>query len=90
MKTEEPKEIALILECVIDVISESKNDIEKVLGNKGAKDIEEIIRKIDLLILNIENYKKDDFLNLILEIENNKKKEEKWKIYWLKCQEITS
>ena len=84
MKTEEPKEIALILECVIDVISESKNDIEKVLGNKGAKDIEEIIRKIDLLILNIENYKKDDFLNLILEIENNKKREEKWtaKTFW--------
>ena len=52
------KEIVLVLECVIDVILESKNDIEKVLGNKGAKHTKEIISKIETLIIDIENHNK--------------------------------
>tara|TARA_R110002012_G_scaffold97206_1_gene233652 strand:+ start:354 stop:527 length:174 start_codon:yes stop_codon:yes gene_type:complete len=52
------KEIVLVLECVTDVILESKNDIEKVLGNNGVKDTEEIISKIETLIIDVENHNK--------------------------------
>jgi hypothetical protein len=56
MQTEEPNETIATLECVTDVILESKSDIKNILGNSGLRDTNEIIEKIELLIIDIENH----------------------------------
>ena len=56
METEEPNETIATLECVTDVIIESKSDIQNILGDSGTRDVNEIIEKIELLIIDIENH----------------------------------
>ena len=47
METDEPNETIATLECVTDVMIESKSDIQNILGNSGLKDTNEIIEKIE-------------------------------------------
>ena len=56
METEEPNETIATLECVTDVIIESKSDIQNILGGNGIRDVNEIIEKIELLIIDLENH----------------------------------
>jgi len=56
METDEPNETIATLECVTDVIIESKSDIQNILGGNGIRDVNEIIEKIELLIIDLENH----------------------------------
>ena len=56
METDEPNETIATLECVTDVIIESKSDIQNILGGNGIRDVNEIKEKIELLIIDLENH----------------------------------